>query len=129
MKHVADGLRTVPIAGLASVRVPRLRNTVNSEGTHILVCDVVHEESKDSIVLIKLGALLRISEGLLEAERVSEHVPLETLEEQHLTAAKHTTPTGVARIVRSVQRLFQHASIGEPSDRAKRTLQLISYLL
>ena len=60
--------------------MPRLRNTVDSEGTDILVYDIVHEESKDTIVLIELDALLWIFECFLETERVSEHVPLKTLE-------------------------------------------------
>ena len=80
MKNVADGLRTVPIARFASVRMPCLCNAMNTERTNILVFDIVHEETKDAIILIKLYALLWIFECFLESERVSKHVSLKTLE-------------------------------------------------
>ena len=98
VQHVADGLRAVPVAWLASVGQTYSGDTVNRERTDLVVFNVIQEESQQLVVFIKRRSLAGVSQSVLVAESVSQHVSLQALEEKHLASAEHASPTCITCI-------------------------------
>ena len=71
---------------------------MDGKWTHVIRLDIVHEEPQQFVVLVQFYSLVGICEGVLESERVAEHMSLETLEKKHLTGAEHATPARITRV-------------------------------
>ena len=102
---------------------------MDAKGTHVLTLNIVHEEAKDAIVLIQLDPFGLIMNDVLEAECVAEHVPLEALKQEHLSAPEHAPPACIRRVARIYKTLLQLGPVREPCDRLKGSLELVSHLL
>lgn len=68
VKHVADGLGSVPIPGLPPVSDPNLRNAMDAERAHLLALNVVHEQAQESVVLIQFPSLRFVVHCFIEPE-------------------------------------------------------------
>ena len=129
MEDVADRLGPVPVTWLAPVGDTHPSNAMNAERTGLIRLYVVHEEAEQAIVLVQRLALIRVSQRVMIVESVAENVPLQSLEQEHLTGAQHAAPSSVTCVIREAQRLLQLAPVGEPCDGAEGLVQLIGHLV
>ena len=71
---------------------------MDAKWTHVLILNIVHEKTQNAVVLIQLDPFGWVLKDLLVSELVTKHVPLETLEKEHLSTSKHATPSSVRSI-------------------------------
>ena len=129
VKHIADCLWAVPVTWFAPVGEADAGDTVDTEWAHLLGLNVVHEESQETIVLVKLHALGFILQGVLIAEVITQDMSLKSLEQQHLACAQHAAPTCITCMRGLAKWMFNFASVGEPCHCGKRCLEFVCHQL
>ena len=73
----------------------------------MLTFNIVHEEPQSAVIFVQLYSFVLIFHCILKSELVAEYVPLQTLEQKHLSAPEHAAPTSIRRVAGTDQTLLQ----------------------